>query len=83
MADERLGTDQKKAEREGYTLVFADESGVRLLPRLLRTWALRGQTPILRPPLSHKHLSVMGGSTLDGRLLTGHLDHACRGEACV
>ena len=63
--------------------MFADESGFRLLPTLVRTWALRGQTPIVRVPLSHKHLSVMGGITLDGHLLTWQLDHACRGQDCV
>ncbi len=63
--------------------MFADESGFRLLPMRVRTWALRGQTPHLCVPLSHKHLSVMGGITLDGRVLTWQLDHACRGEDCV
>jgi len=63
--------------------VFADESGFRLLPMRVRTWALRGQTPRLSVPLNPKHLSVMGGMTLDGRWLTWQLDHACRGEDCV
>jgi len=63
--------------------VFADESGFRLLPMLVRTWALRGQTPLLSALLSHKHISVMGGITLSGRLLTWQLDHACRGQDCV
>jgi len=63
--------------------VFADESGFRLLPMRVRTWALRGQPPSLRVPLSHKPLSVMGGITLDGRWLTWQLDHACRGQDCV
>jgi transposase len=83
LAGSGLDSAQKKAKREGYTIVFADESGFRLLPMRVRTWALRGQTPRLRVPLSHKHLSVMGGITLDGRLLTWQLDHACRGEDCV
>jgi len=74
---------KKKAEAEGYTIVFADESGFRLLPMLVRTWALRGQTPCLMVPLSYDHRSVMGGITLDGRLLTWQLDHACRGQDCV
>jgi len=34
----------------------------------VRTWAPRGQTPILHVPLTHDHLSVISGITLDGRL---------------
>jgi transposase len=63
--------------------VFVDESGFRLLPMLVCTWALRGQTPVLTAPLSYDHLSVMGGITLDGRLFTWQLDHACHGDDCV
>ena len=63
--------------------MFADESGFRLLPMLIRTWALRGHTPTLTVPLSYDHRAVMGGITLDGRFLTWQLDHACRGEDCV
>jgi transposase len=34
----------------------------------VRTWAPRGQTPILRVKLTHDHLSAISGVTLDGRL---------------
>jgi transposase len=34
----------------------------------VRTWAPRGQTPILRVPLTRDHLSTISGITLDGRL---------------
>jgi transposase len=63
--------------------VFADETGIRLLPTLVRTWAPRSQTPILTVPLSRDHISLMGGITLDGRLFTWQLDHACCGADCV
>jgi hypothetical protein len=33
-----------------------------------RTWAPRGQTPVLRVPLTRDHLSAMSGITPDGRL---------------
>ena len=52
------------------TLVFLDESGFRLLPMVVRTWALRGQTPILRVPLKWSRLSVISAITHEGRLLT-------------
>ena len=34
----------------------------------VRTWAPRGQTPILRVPLTRDHLSAISGITADGRL---------------
>jgi transposase len=34
----------------------------------VRTWAPRGQTPVLRVPLTHDHLSAISGITFDGRL---------------
>jgi len=34
----------------------------------VRTWAPHGQTPILRVPLTHDHLSAISGITPDGRL---------------
>ena len=37
---------------------------------VVRTWAARGQTPILRVPLKWSRLSVMGAISHDGRLLT-------------
>src|SRR5258707_7102395 len=34
----------------------------------VRTWAPRGQTPVLRVPLTRDHLSAISGITPDGRL---------------
>jgi transposase len=34
----------------------------------VRTWAPRGQTPVLRVPLTRDHLSAISGITRDGRL---------------
>ena len=34
----------------------------------VRTWAPRGQTPVLRVPLTHDHLSAISALTMDGRL---------------
>lgn len=60
---------QKKAEEEGTTIVFVDESGFYLLPSVVRTYAPRGKTPILSVPLTRDHISAIGAITLDGRLL--------------
>jgi hypothetical protein len=40
-----------------------------LLPALVRTYAPRGQTPVLRAPLSYDHLSAISAITPDGQLL--------------
>ena len=64
----RVYHPRKKAPDEGYTIVWVDESGFYLLPLVVRTWAPRGQTPVLRVKLTRDHLSAMSGLTLDGRL---------------
>lgn len=61
-----MACDQKKAEDTPSTVVFVDESSFRLLPLCVRTFAPRGQTPILRVPLAHPHLSVISAISLQG-----------------
>ena len=56
--------------------MFVDESGFYLLPGSVRTYAPKGQTPILRPFQTHDHLSVMSGITMEGRLYTMVRDRA-------
>ena len=46
-----------------------DESAFYLLPAVVRTWAPRGETPLLRAFLSRDHLSVISGLTPAGQLL--------------
>jgi transposase len=69
VAHRALAGPQKGAEEEGWTIIWVDESGFYLLPGAVRTYAPRGQTPILRLPLSRDHLAVISGITQDGRLL--------------
>jgi transposase len=49
----------------------------------VRTWAPRGQTPILRVKLTHDHLSAISGITLDGRLFMQTQEPAYTAEAVV
>jgi transposase len=63
--------------------VFIDEAGFYLLPMLVRTYAPMGQTPILRVPLSHEHLSAIGGITPQGRLFMQTQERAYRAEDVV
>ena len=63
--------------------MFVDEAGFYLLPMSVRTYAPRGQTPILRVPLTWDHLSVISAITPDGRLLMMIQDTAFDGTAVV
>ena len=73
----------KKAVQEGRTSVWVDPSGCSLLPMAVRTWAPCRHTPILRVPLTHDHLSAIGGLTPDGRLFVQTQDHASRSPDVV
>jgi transposase len=59
---------QRQARHEGRVLIFEDESGFYLLPGVIKTYAPKGQTPIIRPKVTRDHLSVMGGMTPAGKV---------------
>lgn len=83
MARRALASDQKKAQREQRTLVFVDESAFYLLPATVRTYAPKGETPLLRAPCSYEHLSVISGITPSGKLLMQVHEQSIRGEQVV
>jgi transposase len=58
---------KEKARRERRDLVFGDESGFYLLPGVVKTYAPKGQTPIVDEWQTQDHLSVMGGVTSQGQ----------------
>ena len=70
LAHRGLAGVEKKARQDRLTLVFIDEAGFYLLPGVVRTYAPRAQTPILKTILSYAHLSVMSGITMEGHLWT-------------
>jgi hypothetical protein len=53
----------KKAARLGQTIVFVDESGLSERPHRCRTWAPKGQTPVLQYHFNWNLLSAMTGVT--------------------
>jgi transposase len=69
--------------KEGRTIVFVDQSGFYLLPAVVRTYALVGQTPVLREELSRDHLSAMSGITLEGKLYMMEQERAFKGPDVV
>ena len=83
MAGRALARPSSKARAEGRTILFVDEAGFYLLPFVARTYAPRGQTPVLRTPLTRDHLSAISAITLDGRLFTHIQTEAFRGPAVV
>lgn len=65
-----MGAVKKNARRRRAWLVFEDESGLSQQPVVWRTWAPRGDTPVLRPVgRNWKRLSVAGALAFrwDGR----------------
>jgi transposase len=83
LAQPALACAQKKCLREGRIIVFVDEAGFYLLSGVVRSYAPRGQTPVLRVPLTRDHLSVISGITLLGQLLTGIQQQAYKGTDVV
>jgi hypothetical protein len=58
-----LADSKKDAAKQGRTIVFIDESGLSQRPRRCRTWAPRGQTPVLQFHFNWKKLSAVAGVT--------------------
>jgi transposase len=65
-----LAGAEKKASEERLSIVFIDESGFYLLPGLARTYAPRGERPVIASLLAYDHLSMMSGITREGELHT-------------
>ena len=61
MEEETLAGVKKNAAKQGRTIVFVDESGLSERPTRVRTWAPRGQTPVLQYHFNWHQLSVMAG----------------------
>jgi len=78
-----VARSSSKAHEEDRTIIFIDESAFYPLPFVARTYAPRGQTPVLQAPLTRDHLSVISGVTADGRLFVHQQEHAYTGETIV
>ena len=74
---------RRRARRERRILVFEDESGFYLLPGVVKTYAPKGLTPVLREKQTRDHLSVMGGMTPEGRIYTLIRPESLNGLHCV
>lgn len=83
MGGRALASFEKRAGAEGRTIVWVDESGFYLLPARVRTYAPRGQTPILTVPLTRDHLSAISALTPQGRAFLQVQEHAFSSEDVV
>jgi transposase len=83
LVQRRLARAQKKSLGEGRIIVWVDEAGFYLLAGVVRTYAPRGQTPVLHVPLTRDHLSLISGITDTGRLLVSMQDRAFKGTDIV
>lgn len=63
MEKRALAQVKKNAEILGQTIVFIDESGLSERPHRCRTWAPKGQTPVLQHHFNWQMLSVAAGIT--------------------
>ena len=64
MEESALARNKKKALQQRRTVVFVDESGLSERPHRVRTWAPRGQTPVLQYTFNWKCLSAIAGITV-------------------
>lgn len=78
-----MARPSSKAQSERRTIVWVDEAAFYPLPGVVRTYAPRGETPVLEALLTRDHLSAISGLTLDGRLLLQVRERAFRGPEVV
>lgn len=65
MERQNLAKDQKKGRQIGARLAFVDESGISERPTVRRTWAPRGQTPVIAGAGGWHTRSVIGAIVCD------------------
>jgi DDE superfamily endonuclease len=76
LARGHLAGAEKGAQAQPQRIFFIDESGFYPLPSVVRTYAPVGHTPILREWWTRDHLSVIAGSSPEGKLYFHSQDHA-------
>ena len=59
---------QKRAKKEGAVIYFEDESGVRSDSHAGKTWALKGQTPVVESTGARFGLNMIGAITPKGEM---------------
>src|SRR5213082_2834726 len=90
LEEKSLAPGKKNAARLGAHIVFADESGFLLAPLVVRTWAPRGCTPVVRCRQGRRDkISVISGISLSperhrlGLYYLLFYDNIAQEEVCV
>jgi transposase len=78
-----LACPHKGAQTQEQTLLFIDDSGFYPLPRVVRTYAPIGQTPIVREWWTRDHLSAISAISPEGKVSFRCQDHALNSEDVV
>ena len=63
METQAVAGAKKNVKARGQTIVFIDETGLSERPHRVRTWAPRGQTPVLQMHFNWHQLSAIAGLT--------------------
>jgi len=74
---------EKKARRIGATLLYVDESGFSEKPKIVRTWAPRGQTPLLRHNFNWTTLSMISAVSERAKVYLKLHDETIKGPQVV
>ncbi|GEM50159.1 IS630 family transposase [Deinococcus cellulosilyticus] len=77
---EQVIPELQKHTQKGATLVFLDESGISLKTTTRKTWAVKGQTPLIKTRMNWEKLSVIGALTHTGHFYQHTLPGACNGS---
>ena len=72
MAQAHLAGGKKNARREGRLIVFVDESGVSERPTRVRTWGVKGETPVVQFHFNWHQLSLIAGMHFTGMCFRLH-----------
>ena len=79
MTHEYMAKTEKKGHRRRAVMLFIDESGISLVPFAAKTWAPKGQTPVLVHPFRRSKLSMISGVTPRGKIYFRLHESAVRG----
>ena len=83
-----MASDKKGAARLGAHVVFVDESGFQLTPSVRKTWAPRGQTPVVRHWQRRDKVSAISGLSVSpkrrhiGLYWRVHIKNIQQAEVC-
>ena len=78
-----VASDKKKAQEEGYKIIFADESAFYLLPFVGKSFAPINSPTMIKSRLTREHLSVISGISADGTLYANVHETSIDGQKAI